>query len=103
MKEKALIAILLVIIMIVLVGCTNTGARATNITIYDLDYPVMSVCTEIDTRFFYAIDEKTNVVYLMFVSHENHNDATSGISVAYNADGTIMTKDQLERKTTKGE
>lgn len=41
--------------------------------------------------YFYAVDERTGVVYLLFDAYKR-----AGITVALNADGTPVTKDQLE-------
>lgn len=48
----------------------------------------------IDTKenvYYYAVDERTGVVYLMF-----DNSYRGGMTVALNADGTPVTKEQLE-------
>lgn len=47
-----------------------------------------------DTRintYYYAVDERTGVVYLLFEAGKR-----AGITVALNADGTPVTKEQLE-------
>ena len=43
--------------------------------------------------FWYAVDENTGVVYIEYNAYNAH-----GITVAFNADGTVMTKDQITRK-----
>ena len=42
--------------------------------------------------YFYAVDERTEVVYFIF----RGDNGRSGITVALNADGTPVTKEQLE-------
>lgn len=51
---------------------------------------IMTVYSSDNDTFFYAIDENTGVVYLMFSAPYK-----GGITVAYNADGTIMKKSDL--------
>jgi hypothetical protein len=50
----------------------------------------MTVYSSNNIRFYYAIDENTEVVYIMFTAPYE-----GGITIAYNADGTIMKKSDL--------
>ncbi len=83
MKFSDLIKIVLSALL--LTGCSNphtayNGKGPTNMTVYSSD----------NEHFYYAIDEDTEVVYLMFIATYR-----GGITVAYNADGTIMKKSDL--------
>ena len=83
MKFSVLIKIVLSALL--LTGCSNPHTSCnkkgpTNMTVYSSD----------NEYFYYAIDENTEVVYLMFSAPYR-----GGITVAYNADGTIMKKSDL--------
>ena len=48
--------------------------------------------------YYYAVDERTGVVYILFSSHKQ-----AGITVALNPDGTPVTKNSLKRGGTNNE
>lgn len=86
--KKLILAAILTAVM--LTGCDagRTGTKVEGgvypkITQYGVD-------TE-DYAYFYAVDERTGVVYLVGQSYYR-----LGITVALNADGTPVTKEQLE-------
>ena len=86
--KKLILAIMLAAVM--LTGCdmgqTGTmveGGVYPKITQYGAD-------TRINT-YYYAVDERTGVVYLLFDAEKR-----AGITVALNADGSPVTKEQLE-------
>jgi len=75
----------IVLSALLLTGCSNPHSSynkqgPTNMTVYSSD----------NEYFYYAIDENTEVVYLMFSAPYR-----GGLTVAYNADGTIMKKSDL--------
>ena len=87
---------LLAIVLICLIGLTgcDTGKAAekhSDIKIYPdvSEYAVDG--TDIHNTYFYIVDNKTGVVYIGMYGYK-----TGGITVALNADGTPMTKEQLE-------
>lgn len=83
MKFSVLIKIVLSVLL--LTGCGNPH------TVHNKKGPaIMTVYSSDNDTFFYAIDENTGVVYLMFSAPYK-----GGITVAYNADGTIMKKSDL--------
>lgn len=83
MKFSTLIKIVLSALL--LTGCSNPH------TSYNEKGPVtMTVYSSDNEYFYYAIDESTEVVYIMFSAPYK-----GGITVAYNADGTIMKKSDL--------
>lgn len=45
-----------------------------------------------DGTYYYTVDERTDVVYIEYDGFNRH-----AMTVAYNADGTVMTKEQLEK------
>ena len=86
MKFSALIKIVLSALL--LTGCSNPH------TAHNEKGPsIMTVYSSDNEYFYYAIDENTEVVYLMFTAPYK-----GGITVAYNADGTIMKKSDLHLK-----
>lgn len=89
--KKILLAVLLAAVM--LTGC-DIGQSGT--TVKGDVYPkiIQYVQYGADTTeytYFYAVDERTGVVYLLGQDYYR-----LGITVALNADGSPVTKDQLE-------
>ena len=86
--KKLMLAALLAAVM--LTGC-DVGRAGT--TVRGDVYPkIMQYGANTDEyTYFYAVDERTGVVYLLFNSYKR-----AGISVALNPDGTPVTKEQLE-------
>jgi len=82
MKFSDLIKIVLSALL--LTGCSNPH------TVYTKRGPDMTIYSSNNAYFYYAIDENTKVVYIMFTAPYE-----GGITVAYNADGTIMKKSDL--------
>ena len=82
MKFSVLVKIVLSALL--LTGCSNPH------TVYNKKGPDMTVYSSKNTQFYYAVDEDTDIVYIM-LSAPNEG----GITVAYNADGTIMKKSDL--------
>lgn len=83
MKFSTLVKVVLSALL--LTGCANPH------TSYNEKGPnIMTVYSSDNEYFYYAIDENTEVVYLMFIATYR-----GGITVAYNADGTIMKKSDL--------
>ena len=90
MKKKFLLAAMLAAVMLI----TGCDAGRTGTKIRGDVYPKITQYgaeTEYYT-YFYAADERTGTVYFIF---RGYNDS-SGITVALNADGTPVTKEQLE-------
>lgn len=96
MKKIFVIMMLASLITFTLSGCT----KETNET-YALKDSVWSISPKLsiyknknnpasDLEFFYAVDDRTNLVYIM-----GYGFHTMSMTPAYNEDGTIMTKDQL--------
>lgn len=86
--KKILLAAVLVAVM--LTGC-DSGQRGT--TVKGDVYPKITQYG-IDTgefTYFYAVDGRTGTVYLLFEAY-----GRGGITVALNADGTPVTKEQLK-------
>lgn len=87
---------LLAIVLICLIGLTgcDTGKAASqhsDIKIYpDISEYAVDV-TDINNTYYYIVDNKTGVVYIGMFGYKR-----AGIAVALNADGTPMTKEQLE-------
>ena len=86
--KKLILATILVAIM--LTGC-DAGQRGTKVE--GLTYPKITQygADTNTTNYFYVVDERTGVVYLMF-----NGAYRGGITVALNADGTPVTKEQLK-------
>lgn len=84
MKFSVLIKIVLSALL--LTGCSNPHTSCNN----KKGPTIMTVYSSDNEYFYYAIDENTEVVYLMFSAPYK-----GGITVAYNADGTIMKKSDL--------
>ena len=86
--KKLMLAALLAAVM--LTGC-DVGRAGT--TVRGDVYPriVQYGADTVGCTYFYAVDERTGVVYLLFDAYKR-----AGISVALNADGTPVTKEQLE-------
>ena len=86
--KKILIAAILAAVM--LTGC-DAGQNGTYVK--SLTYPkITQYGTDTGTyTYFYAVDERTGVVYLVLSGAYR-----AGITVALNADGTPVTKEQLE-------
>ena len=75
----------IVLSALLLTGCSNPH------TSHNEKGPVtMTVYSSDNEYFYYAIDESTEVVYIMFSAPYK-----GGITIAYNADGTIMKKSDL--------
>ena len=86
--KKLILAAVLAVTM--LTGC-DVGQDGTTVKGYV--YPKITqygADTE-EYTYFYALDERTGVVYLLFTGFR-----CAGITVALNADGTPVTKEQLE-------
>lgn len=86
--KKLILAAILAAVM--LTGCDGGYAGT---MVEGLVYPKITqygVHTEINS-YFYAVDERTGVVYLLF-----NGEKRAGITVALNADGSPVTKEQLE-------
>ena len=94
--NKKFLAIFLLSGVIGLSGCSiHTGTKAVSHNSIDsAPKPEMSVYASSwdtgDVSYYYTIDEKTGVVYIECDGYRRH-----GITVAYNADGTVMTKEDL--------
>ena len=76
----------IVLSALLLTGCSNPHTSYNN----KQGQAIMTVYSSDNEYFYYAIDENTEVVYLMFSAPYK-----GGITVAYNADGTIMKKSDL--------
>ena len=97
MKKIFVIMILASLITFTLSGCTRETEEKTyafkdsvesgfpKISIYKINNKPSS-----DIRFAYAVDDRTNLVYIM-----GYGVYKMSMTPAYNEDGTIMTKDQL--------
>ena len=101
MIKRFVIITLFTLIILTLTGCSNPGKKASEIT-DTIVQPNMIVYADKDDRFYYAVDENTDVVYIMYMSGERYaNNALGGITVAYNGDGTVMKREQLEKLMSK--
>lgn len=90
--------ILLILIMFSLTGCSDKGKKALKVDGDTLVQPNMIVYADKDDRFYYAVDERTDVVYIMYTYGESFaSNAVGGITVAYNGDGTVMKRERLEK------
>ena len=89
--KRLFIMICILLICIALSGCDD-GRKAERRDSYGVN-PIMTIYGK-DTEekyFYYAVDERTGVVYIMGVGyHQGY------MSPALNADGTPMLKDQLK-------
>ena len=92
MKKKVVLLLTCAVFSCILAGCcTCTEAVSKDISpqmenIYNFYGGVP--CKD----YYYTIDKNTGVVYIEVDGYRRH-----GITVAYNADGTIMKKEDLER------
>lgn len=96
--KKALI-IFMILSLFLLSGC-DYGSKARNIDSNGIS-PDMTILGKdvVEYTFTYAIDERTEVVYIILDGFRR-----GGITVALNADGTPVTKEQLyERYYVKEE
>lgn len=75
--------IIAVLISVSLMSCSSDISATPKPSMSYLDGDHNSYC-------HYLIDDRTGVVYL-----EYHRDGTYGITVMFNADGTIMTRGDL--------
>lgn len=93
--KKLILATMLAAVM--LTGC-DAGQRGT--TVKSGVYPkIMQYGEDTDEfTYFYAVDERTGTVYLMFSGFRR-----AGITNAVNIDGTPVTKEQLEAWRTDDE
>jgi len=82
MKFSDLVKIVLSALL--LTGCSNPH------TVYNKKGPDMTVYSSNNIQFYYVVDENTEVVYIMSTGLYE-----GGITIAYNADGTIMKKSDL--------
>lgn len=96
MVKRFVIITVSILIVLCLTGCSKAGRQASTVIDSKIAYPNMTVYEDRDDRFYYAVDESTGVVYLIYISNEGYYNSTGGITVAYNSDGTVMTKEQLE-------
>lgn len=89
MKVKIILLAALCILCVVMAGC-NDGQRAKRCNSYDIN-PNMTLYAEwADGYFYYAVDERSEVVYII-----GGVGGWGYMAPAYNADGTLMTKKQL--------
>lgn len=88
MKRLILAAVLIVTM---LTGCDN-GQRG-KIVKGDVYPKIVQYGADTEKyHYFYVVDERTGTVYFMFRGY----NGSSGITDAVNADGTPVTKEQLE-------
>ena len=87
--KKALI-IFMILSLLLLSGCDD-GSKVKKIDSNGI-FPDMTILGKdaIGYTFTYAIDERTEVVYIILDSYRR-----GGITVAINSDGTPITKEQL--------
>lgn len=90
--KKALI-IFMILSLLLLSGCdSDSGSRSRNIDSNGIspDMTILGKDMMEYTSFAYAIDERTEIVYIVFDGYRR-----GGITVAINSDGTPITKEQL--------
>ena len=96
---KKIFAIFAIVVMVsCFSGCDDEGTKAVEYSSSDdIIKPEMNVYGSSiyieGMRYYYVVDEVTGVVYLECDGVRRH-----GITVAFNADGTVMTKDQIIKK-----
>lgn len=73
--------ILLAAILCVLTGCENNEG---------VEYPKIKKLSDTHNGYYYSVDEKTGVIYLEYDEVYAHS-----ITVMFNKDGTVMTKDDI--------
>lgn len=80
-----------VLVAAVLTGC-DSGQRGA--TVEGSIYPKITQygADTVEYTYFYAVDERTGTVYLLFNAHNR-----AGITNAVNIDGTPVTREQLEK------
>lgn len=77
------------LLCLILTGCGNDYK--------DYEKPNMTVFGDTSTcGWYYAVDNTTNIVYIIHIGTH-----AFGVTVAYNADGTIMTKDDIKGNVTE--
>lgn len=87
MKKKLIILLTCVMLNPILTGCSSENE------ITQKDKPKMTpVNTNYLTDYYYTIDERTGIVYIEFDGYNRH-----GITVAYNEDGSVMRREDLEK------
>ena len=95
-KKNIFLFVFLFVFVFTLTGCVSnksskkpmTSLPAPQITSYGIDEP---------GDYYYVVDERTGVVYISYNSVKRHS-----MTVALNADGTPVTKEQL-LKEKKGD
>ena len=86
--KKLILAAMLAAVM--LTGCNN-GQTGTTVK-GDVFPRIIQYGTDTGMNtYYYVVDERTGVVYLVFEAYRR-----GGITVALNADGTPVTKEQLK-------
>ena len=89
---KMIKVVLILSVVAGLFGC-DIGSSPSKIDSSNV-LPNMTICAKNwdNVRFSYAVDENSDVVYILFDGYYS-----GGIAVAYNADGTIMKRADLEK------
>ena len=98
--RKILVIVLVIflvgMIAIVLDGRESSGVYAEKRFDNDEIRPLMKQLDDgyykTDGTYYYTVDERTGVVYIEYDGIHRH-----AMAVAYNADGTVMTKEQIEK------
>ena len=99
MKKIFVIVMLASLIAFTLSGCTKETNETEKTYAFkdsvESGFPKISIYKinnkpSSDIRFVYAVDDRTNLVYIM-----GYGLYKMSMTPAYNEDGTIMTKDQL--------
>ena len=98
--RKILVIVLVIflvgMIAIVLDGRESSGVYAEKRFDKDEIRPLMKQLEneqyKADGTYYYTVDERTGAVYIEYDGFNRH-----AMTVAYNADGTVMTKEQIEK------
>lgn len=90
MKAKIIPLAVLCVLCLIMSGC-DTGRKAEYRESYDVKPNMIIYGKDKDNIYFnYVVDKKTGVVYII---GDGYN--WGGMAPAFNADGTLMLKDQL--------
>lgn len=91
MKKRAKL-ILIALVVTIVFGCAGCGDNSLVAKGY-MAPPNMTIYTNDGGAFYYAVDNNTNVVYVVFDFYNK-----GGITVMLNADGTPVLADQIGLK-----
>lgn len=88
MKSKLIIA--LIFGAIVMSGCNRIGRSMSETKVQNVVPNLVEIGRECNGKYSYLVDKNTGVVYLEFCGYNRF-----GITVMLNADGSVITAEQL--------